>query len=107
MGNPREQDEAYDRAAVTGRVRGLRRPLLVMHGMADDNVLFEHSLRLVEALQQESVPFELMVYPGRAHGLRGRSTQLHVFRTLSAFFHKHLQAAAPGDLAGRETPYVD
>jgi dipeptidyl-peptidase-4 len=58
--------------------------------MADDNVLFENSLRLVEALQAKSIPFELMVYPGRAHGLRGPSTRLHLYRTIFSFFEQRL-----------------
>ena len=90
LGLPQEQKAAYDRADVLGRAGKLHRPLLLVHGMADDNVLFEHSLRLMERLQQGGTPFELMVYPGRAHGLDGRMTQLHLFHTLTAFFERTL-----------------
>ncbi len=90
LGLPQANPHLYDRANVLPRARRLNRPLLLVHGMADDNVLFEHSLRLMEELQQAGVVFEMMVYPGRGHGLDGRSTQLHLYRTLIGFFQRHL-----------------
>ena len=46
-----------------------------MHGMADDNVLFLHSTKLLRRLQELGLPFDVMVYPGAKHGLtRTRST---------------------------------
>jgi dipeptidyl-peptidase-4 len=68
-------------------------PLLVMHGMADDNVLFTNSTRLFEALQQKGLLFETMTYPGGKHGLSGARTQTHVYRTIAAFFARHLNAS--------------
>ncbi len=91
IGTPQENAEVYARASVLGQSDELDRPLLLMHGMADDNVLFENSLQLIERLQKRSAPFSLMVYPGRAHGLRGRETQLHVYRMVRTFFDQHLQ----------------
>ncbi len=90
IGTPQGNKDVYDRSAVVPRAGRLNKPLLLMHGMADDNVLFENSLALMEAFQGESLPFELMVYPGRAHGLRGRGTQLHVYRSLWNFFSREL-----------------
>lgn len=90
IGTPAGNAETYSRAAVLPRAPKLERPLLLMHGMADDNVLFENSLQLIEALQKESTPFDLMVYPGRAHGLGGRETQLHVYRMIWRFFSREL-----------------
>lgn len=92
MGMPQERSALYEKASLLPLAHGLRKPLLVVHGMADDNVLFEHSVRLVAALQDKSIPFELMVYPGGAHGLKGRATQLHVYRTLAAFMERTLAA---------------
>ncbi len=93
LGMPQSNRHVYDRADVLSHARSLQRPLLLLHGMADDNVLFEHTLRLMEMLQADGTPFELMVYPGRAHGLDGRGTQLHVYRTLLTFFERHLAAS--------------
>ncbi len=74
------------------RAAQLRKPLLVMHGTADDNVLFEHSLRLIEALENEGRLFDLAIFPGKAHGISGRKAQLDVYKNLDAFFARHLLA---------------
>jgi dipeptidyl-peptidase-4 len=43
------------------------------------------------ALQKQSAPFDLMAYPGAAHGIRGRENQLHVFSTITRFFERELR----------------
>lgn len=94
IGTPKDNAEVYARSSVLARAKNLakgKRALFLVHGMADDNVLFTHSLKLVEALQRESVPFDFMAYPGRAHGLKGRETQLHVFRSVVGFFERELK----------------
>ena len=80
----------YRSANLVPRAAQLRKPLLIVHGTADDNVLFEHSLRLIEALQNEERLFDVDIYPGKAHGISGRQSQLHVYKTLDAFFARHL-----------------
>jgi dipeptidyl-peptidase-4 len=96
LGTPQDNPEAYERSSVLAKAKNLDKPLLIIHGMADDNVLFEHSLKLITALQRESIPFALMVYPGKAHGINGSGTRLHVFRTLTSFFQHHLRPATGG-----------
>ena len=81
----------YHSANLVPRAAQLRKPLLVMHGTADDNVLFEHSLRLIEALENEGRLFDLAIFPGKAHGISGRKAQLDVYKNLDAFFAGHLQ----------------
>jgi dipeptidyl-peptidase-4 len=82
---------AYQQTDLTLRATALSKPLLLVHGTADDNVLFDHSLKLVEALQNEGKLFDLMIYPGKAHGISGRKTSLHLYRTMEAFLVRHLQ----------------
>jgi dipeptidyl-peptidase-4 len=84
------QTDAYRQSNLVLRAKLLAKPLLIVHGTADDNVLFEHTLRLTEALQNEARPFELMIYPGKAHGIAGRSAKLHLYRTIDAFFARTL-----------------
>ena len=81
----------YASANLTARAALLSKPLLLVHGTADDNVLFEHTLRLVEALQTAGKTFDLQIYPGKAHGIAGRAARLHLYRTMDAFFDRHLQ----------------
>jgi dipeptidyl-peptidase-4 len=85
--------DSYASASLPARASMLARPLLLVHGTADDNVLFEHTLRLVEALQNAGKTFELQIYPGKAHGIAGRAARLHLYRTMDAFFERHLKAA--------------
>jgi dipeptidyl-peptidase-4 len=80
----------YAQANLVSRAAQLSRPLLLVHGTADDNVLFEHSLRLMEALQNEGRTFDTAIYPGKAHGIAGKKAQLHVYKTTTAFFFEHL-----------------
>ncbi len=64
MDLPARNDAGYREARVLTHIDGLRSPLLLIHGMADDNVLFTNSTSLMSALQKRGQPFELMTYPG-------------------------------------------
>jgi dipeptidyl-peptidase-4 len=68
----------------------LKSPLLLIHGMADDNVLFTNTTRMIDALVKRNVHFELMTYPGAKHGISGRGPQRHV-GYIEAFFKKNLK----------------
>jgi dipeptidyl-peptidase-4 len=71
--------------------------LLLLHGMADDNVVFENSTRIMAALQAQSTPFDLMLYPGQRHGIRTPSKEVQLWETYLAFFKRMLGdgASAP------------
>ena len=71
-------------------INGLTSPLLLIHGMADDYVLFSNSTSLMSALQKRGQPFELMTYPGAKHGLSG-SNALHRYRVAEAFLARCLK----------------
>ncbi|GAA5192055.1 S9 family peptidase [Ferrimonas gelatinilytica] len=91
LGHPKQNPGAYGRASVLPYTDGLSKPLLVYHGMADDNVLFTHTTRLIAKLQDERKPFELMTYPGKKHSLRGEDTRVHWHRMMADFFDRHLK----------------
>lgn len=90
MDLPQANPEGYDKARVLAHIEGLTEPLLLIHGMADDNVLFSNATVLMSALQQRAQPFELMTYPGAKHGLRGADA-LHRYRMTEAFFGRCLK----------------
>jgi len=91
MGDPRKVPEAYDAASVLSYTKQLKTPLLVIHGMADDNVLFTHSTKMFELMQRENVSFEMMTYPGEKHGLlRNPRAGVHGYGAIAAFFARHL-----------------
>ncbi|HSM11275.1 MAG TPA: S9 family peptidase, partial [Lysobacter sp.] len=97
MGLPDANPDGYRAARVHEHLEGLTGKdapkLLLIHGMADDNVLFSNTTALASALQQRAQPFELMTYPGAKHGLRG-SDLLHRLRLSEDFFGRCL---SPGD----------
>ncbi len=64
--------------------------LLLVHGMADDNVLFSNSTKLMSELQARGIPFEMMTYPGAKHGLKGKDL-LHRYRTTEGFLARCLR----------------
>jgi dipeptidyl-peptidase-4 len=95
-GAAQSNPEGYRDGNVMTHAAALKGPLLVMHGMADDNVLFTHSTALFKRLQDLGKPFEVMPYPGSKHALMGfPSTGLHGYRSIEAFFRRALRPEAP------------
>jgi len=97
MGNPNEVDDAYTAASVFPYAKDLKRPLLIYHGMADDNVLFKHSTKLYKHLQDLAIPFEVMDYPGKKHSIRGKQTRIHLYHTMTNFFDRNLMPSERND----------
>jgi dipeptidyl-peptidase 4 len=96
MGTPQQNPEGYTAADVMTYAATLKRPLLLIHGMADDNVLFTHSTALIKTLQDANKPFELMTYPGGKHGLiRHQDAGPHVMGEIYRFFERELKPARP------------
>jgi len=95
LGMPRDDEgeptEAYARADVLEYAENLADPLLLVHGMADDNVLFTHSTMLMQKLQSAAIDFELMTYPGEKHAISGEGQRLHAYRQIDRFMRRHLQ----------------
>lgn len=89
---PQSNPTAYEQSGVLAHLDGLKSPLLLVHGMADDNVLFTNSTRLIDALVNRDVQFQLMTYPGAKHGLSSRADQRHVYGLIEAFFKKNLES---------------
>ncbi len=90
MGTPENNPDGYAASGVLPYARNLNTPLLLIHGMADDNVTFDNSTRLMAILQQEEKLFELMTYPGQRHGIRGEALQTHQMKTRLDFLGRHL-----------------
>ncbi|MBB6086646.1 S9 family peptidase [Wenzhouxiangella marina] len=93
LSTPQAAPEAYERGNVLSYADAIRDPLLLIHGMADDNVLFTHSTMLMQQLQEQAIDFELMTYPGEKHAISGAGQRLHVYRTLTRFLDRHLRPA--------------
>ena len=87
---PADNASGYEASSVLPYAKDLRGKLLVIHGMADDNVLFLNSTKLFRRLQDLGKPFEVMVYPGAKHGLLRQHDGRHAYATILAFFNASL-----------------
>jgi dipeptidyl-peptidase 4 len=67
LGHPDEHPEAYDRCSPILEAASLTRPLLLVHGLADDNVVAAHTLRFSAALLAAGRPHEVLPLPGPTH----------------------------------------
>jgi dipeptidyl-peptidase 4 len=90
MGKPQDDVDAYKRANVLEFAKFMKPRMLILHGMADDNVLFTHSTLLFKKLQEEGKIYESVLYPGAKHGISGKENQKHVFKTVTDFFERYL-----------------
>lgn len=91
MGTPQDNADGYAKGSVLAGLDKLSTPLLLVHGMADDNVTFDNTTRLMAALQEMGKTFEVMTYPGQRHGIRGEALQVHLMRTRMAFLERHMK----------------
>ena len=91
LGRPADNASGYEASSVLPYAQDLRGRLLVIHGMADDNVLFLNSTKLFRRLQNLGKPFDVMVYPGAKHGLTRERDGRHAFATVLRFFNENLQ----------------
>ena len=101
LGTPQQNPEGYAKSAALSDAASIQAPLLLMHGMADDNVLFAHSLKLIKNLQDAGTPFELMTYPNAKHALQERSVAIHRYNAVLDFFRRTLQSKEPPRQGGR------
>ncbi len=89
-----ENREGYDRGSPLSYVDGMRGNLLLIHGSGDDNVHYQNSQMLINALVAAGRPFEMMEYPNRTHCIcQGKGTQAHLFELVTRFLDRTLMGA--------------
>ncbi|WP_109809394.1 DPP IV N-terminal domain-containing protein [Sphingosinithalassobacter portus] len=86
MGDPRQVPEAYAESAAVEDAVNIRDPLLLIHGMSDDNVVLDNSTAFAARMQAANIPFEMMFYPGKTHSA-GR--EIHVWTTIFNFLDRY------------------
>jgi dipeptidyl-peptidase-4 len=93
MGLPQQNAEGYRRGSPITFASQLRGNLLLVHGSGDDNVHFQGTETLVNALVAANKPFTMMDYPGRSHCIcEGEGTTTHLFGLLTRYLNEHLPA---------------
>jgi len=86
LDTPQHNADGYELSGVLHWLDGLKSPLLLAHGMADDNVLFINSTKLMAALQGRGTQFQLMTYPGGKHGMSTPAMRKHIYHAIADFF---------------------
>jgi len=90
MGLPKDNQSGYDDSIVNS-ARNLHGSLLLVHGTSDDNVHFQNTIQMSDALIQAGKQFRLMVYPNKTHGISGSATRMQLFHMMEDFWNKELK----------------
>ena len=92
LNTPEVDPEAYERSSPIEFAAGLARPLLICHGMVDDNVFFADSVRLAQRLIELGKPgFQLAPYPVESHAFKRPSSWLDEYRRIDRLLTANLQ----------------
>jgi dipeptidyl-peptidase-4 len=90
LGMPQANARAYKEASLLTYAADLQRPLLLIHGTADDNVYFRHSLKLVNALFRAGKDFEMLPLSSLTHMVPDAVVTLRLRTKIATFFQKNL-----------------
>ncbi|MDB4768256.1 S9 family peptidase [Flavobacteriaceae bacterium] len=90
MRTPQENPEGYDLNSPLNYADRLKGKLLLVHGSADDNVHFQNTMRMVEALVQANKQFDWAVYPDKNHGIYGGKTREQLYTKMTQFILNNL-----------------
>ena len=91
MGDPNDGDGKYEISSPITYAKNLAGPLLIIHGMADDNVFFDNTVQMIDALQEAAIPFEMMTYPGKRHRIVGEAENTQLWNMYLDFFNRNLK----------------
>ena len=91
MGNPNDGDGRYEISSPITYAQNLSDSLLIVHGMADDNVFFDNTVQMIDALQKSAIPFEMMTYPGKRHRIVGEAENTQMWNMYLEFFDRNLK----------------
>ena len=90
MRTPQENPGGYDDNSPINHVEKIQGNLLLVHGMADDNVHMQNSTELVDKLVEAGKKFEMMFYPNKNHGIYGGNTSYHLYSKMTDFILENL-----------------
>jgi dipeptidyl-peptidase-4 len=95
MGLPSENEAAFREGSPVTFASQLQGKLLLVHGTGDDNVHYQNSEQIVNALVRANKPFTMMAYPNRSHGIfEGAGTTRHLYTLMSRYLNDNLAAGA-------------
>ncbi|MDQ3047515.1 MAG: S9 family peptidase [Bacteroidota bacterium] len=90
MSLPQENAEGYDDNSPINHVSKLKGKYLLIHGSGDDNVHYQNTMEMINALVKANKQFDLFIYPDRNHGISGGTTRLHLYNKMTDFLLENL-----------------
>jgi dipeptidyl-peptidase-4 len=90
MRTPQENADGYDKNSPINFVDELSGNFLLVHGTADDNVHYQNTMNLTNALIKANKQFTQFSYPNKNHGIYGGNTRLHLYTMMTNFLLKNL-----------------
>ena len=95
MGLPKDNEEGFEKGSPITYAHQLKGNLLLVHGTGDDNVHYQSSEALINALISANRRFSMMSYPNRSHGIyEGKNTTRHLYELLTWYLNKNLPPGA-------------
>jgi dipeptidyl-peptidase-4 len=91
MGLLKDDKAGYEQSDVTRSADKLHGALLLVHGTSDDNVHFQNSIQMINALINAGKPFRLMIYPNKTHSIAGKDARVHLFTMIEDHFERELK----------------
>jgi dipeptidyl-peptidase-4 len=90
MGLPRDNADNYRKSSPVNDASSLHGHVLEVHGTGDDNVHFQNTVQMAQAFINAGKQFDLMIYPGKTHGISGKAASTHLFHMIEDHFVRYL-----------------
>lgn len=90
MGMPKDNAKGYDEFSPVYNMDKLKGKLLLVHGTADDNVHFQNSIELTNALIKADKQFDFFMYPDKNHSIRGGNVRFHLYTKMTDYLKANL-----------------
>src|SRR5579875_559262 len=94
MGLPEKNAKGYDESSDVKQAGKLEGKLLILHNFEDDNVLFQNTMQMVDALEKADKQYFLQLYPQKTHGVFG-PLRKPLYQAMAGFFDANLKAGNP------------
>jgi dipeptidyl-peptidase-4 len=91
MGQLKDDAAGYEGSDITKTAFNLHGALLLVHGTGDDNVHFQNSVQMIDALITAGKQFRLMIYPNKTHSIAGTDARVHLFTMIEEHFERELK----------------
>jgi len=90
MRKPQDNKSGYEDNSPVNFVKLIKGKYLLIHGSADDNVHLQNSMEMAAALVKNNIPFDMMIYPNKNHGISGGFTRYHIYNKILKFVKENL-----------------